>query len=412
MKQWIQIAFRSIVKNRRRSLMTILAVSVGFAAVGVFRGYTANTYEGIRQSAIRGEGLGHLTVYKSGWIENANNDPKRNMWTSGEIQKIIALAKEDPQVVLATPQILVSGLVSNGRISRIFLAQGVVPADYRTIAGPMARLRPLVGNDLDETESYGALMARDLARQLGLSPGADAVVMATTLEGQMNALDIRISGVYDTGSDASNDKFLLLSYAHAQALYDTDRADRIVILLDHWQHTEAARRRLGQALAAAGLSSGIRTWNELSLFYSKVKGMFDIIFLFILQIVLIIVVMSTVNTMSMSVVERTREIGTLRVLGVKRRGISLLFAMEGAILGLLGSLGGMLLNIGVWAVVLIIAPSYTPPSASAPVPLVVDLLPMSMLRLMLFLTLLSMAAAILPARRAARMGIVDALGHV
>ena len=60
MNQWIKIAFRNIGKNRRRSVVTILAVAVGFAAVGLFRGYTANTYDGLRRSAIRGEGLGHL----------------------------------------------------------------------------------------------------------------------------------------------------------------------------------------------------------------------------------------------------------------------------------------------------------------------------------------------------------------
>ncbi len=412
MIQWIIISLRNVAKNRRRSLVTIVAVAVGFAAVGLFRGYTANTYEGLRQSAIRGEGLGHLTIYKAGWKENAGDDPRRFMLTPAEVEKITALAKADPRVMLATPQILVSGLVSNGRTSHIFLAQGVVPDAYKTIAGPMASFRAIEGEDLDTGSAYGVLMAKDLARQLNLAPAGDAVVMSTTLEGQMNALDVRINGTYDTGSDATNDKFMVLPFSYAQALYDTDRADRIVLLLNHWRHTEETRRRFARQLSEAGLSCEIKSWNELSLFYGKVKGMFDMIFMFIFQIVLIIVVMSTVNTMSMSVVERTREIGTLRVLGVKRRGISLMFALEGAILGLLGSLGGVVLNVSVWAIVRIIAPSYVPPGISTPVPLVVDLLPAAMIQLTLFLTLLSMAAAIWPARRAARMGIVDALGHV
>jgi putative ABC transport system permease protein len=412
MKQWIKIAFRNIVKNRRRSLVTILAVAVGFAAVGLFRGYTSNTYDGLRRSAISGEGLGHLTIYKAGWRDHSGNDPQRYMLDPAEIRTIMDIAKADPQVQLATPQILVSGLASNGRTSRIFLAQGVVPDDHRTIAGPMADLRPVKGRQLDAAEPFGVLMARDLARQLDLAPESDAVVLAATLDGQMNALDIRVNGTYDTGTDATNDKYLLLPFDYAQALYDTDRADRMVVLLDDWRHTESARLRFDQELAAAGQPSEIKTWNELSVFYGKVKDMFDMIFMFIFQIVLIIVVMSTVNTMSMSVIERTREIGTLRVLGVKRRGITLLFAVEGAILGLLGSLAGMIINMAVWAGIRLVAPTYTPPGISTPVPLVVDLLPQAMLRLTLFLTLLSMAAAVWPARRAARMQIVDALGHV
>jgi putative ABC transport system permease protein len=412
MNQWIKIAFRNICKNRRRSVVTIVAVAVGFAAVALFRGYTANTYDGIRQSAIRGEGLGHLTIYKAGWLENGQNDPEHTLLTAGEIAQIIAIAKADPDVRLATPQLSVSGLVSNGQTSHIFLAKGVVPADYQTIAGPMSERRPVTGKPLESGTPYGVLMAHKLARLLNLKPGSDAVVMATTLEGQMNALDIQVNGTYDTGAEATDDKYMLLPYDYARKLYDTDRADRIVVLLDSWPHTQAARDRLSRNLAAAGLHCEIKSWNELSVFYGKVRAMFDMIFLFIFLIVLVIVVMSTVNTMGMSVVERTREIGTLRVLGVKRRGIGQLFALEGAMLGVLGSLCGAALNIAVWAVIRAAGPSYIPPGVSTPVPLVVSLLPGAMLRLTLFLTVLSMAAAVLPARRAARMEIADALGHV
>lgn len=411
MNQWLTIAWRNVVKNRRRSLATMLAVAVGFAAVALFRGYTANTYEGLRQSAIRGEGLGHLTVFKAGWREKGGKDPGRSLFTPAEIETITALARADAQVVLVTPQILVSGLVSNGRSSQIFLAKGVIAEDYAAIAGPPPPSRATQGRWLDPDADDGILMAGLLARQLDLAPGAEAVMLSTTLEGQMNAMDIRINGTYDTGSDATNDKYLLLPFRAAQALYDTDRADRVVVLLDHWQHTEAARQRLAGQLTAAGLACEIRSWEELSLSYGKVKGMFDMIFLFLFQIVLLIVVMSTINTLTMAVAERTREIGTLRVLGGKRRSISLLFALEGACLGLLGSLAGVGLNLVGWALVRILAPTYIPPGVSAPVALVVDLLPTTMLRLTLFLTLLSMAAAIWPARRAARIAIVDALGH-
>jgi putative ABC transport system permease protein len=412
MVQWIKIALRNIMKNRRRSVVTILAVAVGFAAVGLFRGYTANTYEGLRQSAIRGEGLGHLTIYKAGWSTDTGEDPHHFMFSPKEIQEVMKIAKTDPSVLLATPQLHVSGLVSNGRTSKIFLAKGVVPADHRSIAGSMADLRPVQGKGLNDQQPSDALMSMDLGHTLGLTPGSDAVVMATTVEGQMNALDIHVNGLYDTGSDATNDKYLLLSFAHAQNLYDTDRADRMVVLLNHWRHTQKVQKWLAGQFAATGLVYEIKTWEELSLFYGKVKSMFDMIFFFIFLIVLVIVVMSTVNTMGMTVVERTREIGTLRVLGVKRLSITWLFAVEGALLGVLGSLSGILLNLIVWAGVRMAGPSYIPPGVSSPVPLVVDLLPAAMAGQTLYLTLLCMGAAIWPASRAARLDMVEALGHV
>ena len=412
MTKWIKIAFRNILKNRRRSLVTILAIAIGFAAVGLFRGYAANTYDGLRVSAIRGEGLGHLTIYKKGWLEYGNIDPDSYMLTKEEIQKTVELVEEEDDVVLATPKIHLSGLVTNGMISTIFLAEGVVPKNDRTIKGSMLAFRPVKGEMLNEKKPFGVEMAEDLAKLLELKPGTDAVVMAGTLDGQMNALDVEILGVYDTGIPATNDKFIRFSFDYAQSLYDTEKAGQIVVLLDDWRKTYPMRDRLLKRLNQAGLPCEIRTWNELSQFYNKVRSMMDMIFMFLFFIVFVIVVMSVVNTMGMAVLERTREIGTLRALGLKRRGVGILFAVEGAMIGLLGSFIGLILNIIAWAIIMAVEPTYIPPGVSSPVPLTVKLEPPVALMLMAFLILLSLIAAILPARRAAKQNVVEALGHV
>ena len=122
--------------------------------------------------------------------------------------------------------------------------------------------------------------------------------------------------------------------------------------------------------------------------------------------------MSVVNTMGMAVLERTREIGTLRALGLKRRGVGILFAVEGAMIGLLGSFIGLIINVIVWAIIIAVEPTYIPPGVSSPVPLTVKLEPTVALMLMAFLILLSLIAAIMPARRAAKQNVVEALGHV
>ncbi len=412
MFNWFKIALGNIVKNRRRSFVTIFAVALGFAAVSLFRGYIHNTYEGLRESAIRGEGLAHLTIYKEGWSTEGKLDPAQYMLNKQQIETITKLVARDDAVILASPKLHVSGLVSNGQVSTIFLAAGVVPDDERTIKGAWADFRPITGAPLNAEKPYGVEMATDLAAMLKLSPGGDGVVMATTPDGQMNALDIEVSGVFDSGTEATNDKYMRVPYQFAQSLYETDSADRIVVLLESWQMTEAARTRLQGVLDEAGIQTEIKTWNEISLFYAKVRGMFDMIFMFIFSIVFVVVTMSVVNTMGMAVVERTREIGTLRAIGVKRSGISRLFATEGALLGVMGSIGGILITLLVWATIRGAELSYIPPGNSSSVPLVVDLLPQSMLGLATFLVLLSLFAAILPARRAARLKVVDALGHV
>ncbi len=412
MIKWMKLAVRNILRNKRRSLVTLLAIGVGFAAISLFRGYVSNVYFGLRTSAIRGEGLGHLTIYKAGWLEKGKFEPERYMFSKSEIEKVIRLVQEEKGVILATPQIQVTGIVSNGTTSTIFIAQGVVPKDDKTIKGTWAAFRPINGKGLEEKKSYGVEMTQGLAKMLNLTPGKDGVVMATTLSGQMNAMDIQVSGIYDSGSDATNDKYMRFTYDFARSLVDTQGAEKIVVLLDDYSRTEKMRTLLLTKLNRAGLNCEIKTWNELSMFYSKVRGMFDMIFMFIFSIVLVIVVMSTVNTMGMAVLERTREIGTLRALGLKRRGVSMLFALEGGLLGLFGSLIGVFLHSVGWGAIRAFSPTYTPPGVSTPVTLIIDLVPQVLTVLMVCLIILSLMAAIIPARRAARQNVVDALGHV
>jgi putative ABC transport system permease protein len=412
MMKWMKLAIRNVLRNKRRSLVTLLAIGVGFSAVSLFSGYVSNIYSGLMESAVRGEGLGHLTIYKAGWLEKGKLDPERYMFSKAEVDKIRKLVTAEHDVILATPQIQVTGIVSNGITSTIFIAQGVVPEDDRTIKGAWTAFRPVKGQPLQEGKSFGVEVAQDLAGYLSLSAGKDGVVMSTTLSGQMNAMDIQVMGVYDSGSDATNDKYMRFTYDFAQSLVDTKMAEKVVVLLKDFRKTESMRTLLMSKLSNAGIASEIKTWNELSLFYAKVKGMFDMIFLFLFTIVLVIVVMSTVNTMSMAVLERTREIGTLRALGLKRRGVSLLFAMEGGVLGLLGSFIGIALHASVWAMIRAFAPTYTPPGISTPVRLIVDFRPQTICVLLLFLVFLSLLAAIIPARRAAKQNVVDALGHV
>ncbi len=126
----------------------------------------------------------------------------------------------------------------------------------------------------------------------------------------------------------------------------------------------------------------------------------------------ITVVMGTVNTMSMAVYERTREVGTLRALGIKPGSVVRLFALEGAILGALGAVAGVVLTaVGRW-VVAIARLTYQPPGVAEGVQVEVDQVPGVLAASFLIFIALAVVSAALPARRAARQNIVDALGHV
>ena len=413
---WFKIGFRNLVKNRRRSVITILAIAFGFAAVNLFGGFQEYMYRGNREAAIYARCQGHVIVFKKGFLERGQLDPARYLLTAEEIKIVEEVSSQYPHVLLATPQLWISGLVTNGYSSTIFIAQGIIPSAIDLFLGNSRYLKKLgvqfEGRKLEDDKIYGVAVGIDLARLLDLKPGSYAVAMTNTVDGQMNALDMEVSNLFKVGVEELKDKVMQVPFRFAQTLYDTDGADRITVLLADIQYTESFRDYLKAAFAKHALNLNIKTWNEMSEWYREVKNMFDVIFLFLFVIVFIIVVMSVTNTMSMSVFERTREIGTLRALGLKRKGVMLLFAIESSLLGICGTIFGFFLSFLGWAGVNFSRPMWTPPRISMRIPIRIEFVPEYLIYSFLFLMVLCMIASLIPARRAARQNVVDALGHV
>ncbi|MHB8763166.1 MAG: ABC transporter permease [Deferrisomatales bacterium] len=408
----LRIAFRNVAKNHRRSLIAALAIAFGYMAVCTFKGYTHDSYEQISTGAIFVESPGHLVVFKEGFLEEGRLDPEKYLFSGAELERLTRAVRADPDVVWVAPKLALSGLVTNGTASAVFLADAMDPADERALwshyRGPPDFERQL----LPDTPPYAAFVAPKLARLLRLAAGSDAVAMATTQGGQMNAVDLQMAGEVSTLSDALDDKYLKLPLALARDLYDFDGADRLCVLLRGAGAVPAARVRLARALAAEGFRAELKSWDELSVYYQKVKGYLDVVFLFLFTIVLIIVVMGTFNTMSMAVYERTREVGTLRALGLKQRQVVALFAWEGAILGVLGSAAGAVLTVAGHLVLRWVHLTYNPPGIAKDVAIAVDLVPRVFGMGLVFFVALAIGSAALPALRASRHTIVDALGHV
>lgn len=416
MMAWVVIALRNIWKNRHRSAATITAIAIGYAGVNLFGGFKDYMFSTMRNAFIHVNAMGHLTVYRQGYNEEGRRDPVKFLITAPELAKIREVVQRQPEVAVVAPQLQIQGLLSNGRFSTVFVALGSVPSEIdairQRVGGWMAGRSYYAGRALSDDLPRGLALSRGLAELLALKPGDGAVAMAPTVAGHINALDGDYIARFDATVDVLNDKLVEAPLAFAQSLYDTDSVDRVVILFAREGDLEARRAALRDALAAAGLQMEVLTWVERAPFFVGVERMNNMIFLFMFLIVFVIVVMSVVNTMGMAILERTREIGTLRALGLKRRGIVGLFALESLVLGVLGCAGGFVLFLAGWSFVLWLDPQWVPPTYSQPIPLQVNFVGVNLCLSMVFLSALSLLSAIVPARRAAHMQIVDALGHV
>jgi len=416
----LKLALRGLTRNRRRSLVTLLAIAFGFASISLFAGYTHNVYDGLARQSIHGELLGHLTVSKRGMSTEGKLDPERYLLNSDEVTRISTLIKDEPHVKLLAPRLALSGLASNGRGSTIFIAEGISPEAMQKLQENVLTAEELrsgmynnLQKKLDPSHPEKVLLSQGLAAMLHLKTEQQAALLTNTIAGQANALDITVSGLFNTGNAGSNDKFIFMPLELAQSLYDVPNgADRLTVLLDDAHQTEMMRTRLQDKLKAAGFDVEIKTWQELSDFYNQVHNMFDMIFGFIFSIVLTVVVMSVANSMGMTVIERTREIGTLRAIGLKRGGVIRLFAVESLLLTLFGCAAGLIITFGVRYGINLAHISYTPPNSASAVPLLVDVDTGRTVFTALMMLIVGTVAAYLPARRAAHQPVIDALGHV
>ena len=408
---YFKIALRNIFKNARRSFITISAISVGYMALALFAGYIESTKSALADQAIIGELLGHLTVIKKGYFEEGKLDPQHYVFSVEEIAKIRQLLAADPRIELVSPRLDISGLVSNGNISTIYFAEGVSPKDLVILNEDYD-----VPGTLDLNNNGKGAFASQLAKLLALKQGDTAAVIATTADGLMNAMDIEIGDVYNTGSSGTNDKFILLPYEFTQQLYDVEGAHRLILKLKDIGDIDEVRTALEQLFSDNKLSDNklgleLKNWNELSAFYNQVKNMLEGMFSFLFMLILVVVGMSILNTMSMAVMERTREIGTLRAVGVQRKGIIKLFRYEGLIIAVLGCLLGLVLTGLNTAAAHMLEVTYVPPGSSEAVPLTFLHLPENLIFYFVILVSIALFASVMPAKRAAKMNLVDALGY-
>ena len=400
------LALRNVLRNRRRSLATIAAVAAGLAAVNLFGGYIANVYAGLQVQAVAGERLGHLTVYKKGMLTLGKLKPKKYMFDGAETARVEQALQELPFVKLVSPRLSISGIASNGKASTIFIGEGVVAAHAAALRGSLPEGS---GGRLDPNMRYGLAVSSELADMLQFKKGDSMTLMTSTIDGQANAMDAQIIDIFNTGNTNTNDKYMIAPVAFAQSLLDTTSAERFVVLLDDVNKTEVARVQIAERLARAGFEVEVKTWKELSSFYTSVKNLFNMIFSFIASIVFVVAAMSIANTMAMAVVERTREIGTLRAMGMKRRGIVGLFVSEGVWLAAIGVMVGLGVTIAAAFAVNQAGISYVPPNSSYAVALLVDLDWPRIAVVGSMVVALALASAVLPAWRGSRRDIVDAL---
>lgn len=360
----LRLAWLNLLRNGRRSLLSVLIVAIAVFALTSAGGYGLYTYESLRESTARD--TGHLTLSTPGYFEQDEDTPLSNgLDNADELTKMII---GDSDVRGVQPRVYFSGLVSNGSKSTIFMGTGVNEREF-DMKGPFLDVRQgqtLASIDsprYDDTEPQ-VMLGKDLARNLKVSIGDWVTLLATTSDGALNAFDFKVQGIYSTGVPELDKRQLYVHISQAQELLASDRVSTLSVFLFETEKTSAVQQRI-QTVLDKGSDQGrdieATPWQDRAFFYTKVKDLYDRIFGIMGAVMALVVFVSLFNTMTMSVTERTREMGTLSALGSYPSEIITGFLKEAGLLAVLGGLLGAFASAAVTVLLLVVDVQMPPP---------------------------------------------------
>jgi putative ABC transport system permease protein len=407
--KFLLLAFRNIFRNRRRTLMTLMMVGGGVAGLLLAGGYFGFMTRGLRESTIN-DGLGHIQIFTA---DHFRRDEVRVLDTGiDNWRQVASSVSTGGHVRGVAPRIEFYGMVSNGTKAAGFMGNAVDPAAEKSL-GFSSRI--VAGRDL-EAKPVGeveALIGVGLAKSMNVNVGDGLTLLAMTSDGALNGVDVQIVGLTNSGVAALDARSLRVTLTAAQRLLQSERVTNLVIGLDATENTDKVAAVLAPRLRGLPQQMELKKWIDLATYYRQVSTMFNGIFLFMGVIVFFMVLMSSVNTLLMSMFERTREIGTMLAMGTPRAWIVALFMLEATLLGIMGALVGVaagnLLGILLNSSGLHMPP---PPGYTVAIPFKVIHVPAQMIGSSLLVIVSLAFASILPAVRASRLQIAEALAHV
>jgi ABC-type lipoprotein release transport system permease subunit len=329
-----RIAYRDLTRNRRRTVFTLLAVALGLALLIVLNGYIAGILEDSLQNSIRLQ-TRHVQVR----ADSYEADRRSLQWKDlvNQPAAVVAQAQAMAAVWAAAPVLWSGALLSTREESVNLQLHGIEVAS--PIYDPI-RSAVVEGTFLTAEDRGGLLLGRRLAESLGVHVGDSVRLTLVDANGvPVEALFV-VRGLFASGVLVYDEATVFLPLAKAQSLTTVgDRASAVLIQL----HRQEDADSVSAALAGPRLQT--LTWRELNAFFLQSMGAALRFYLLFDGIVMLIVAVIIANTLLMAVFERTREIGILASLGMKRGQILCMLLLEATLLALIGSALGVLLGL-------------------------------------------------------------------
>lgn len=397
-----KISLRNVFRNRRRSLFALATIAMGAIGLFTFMGFNRGLMSQYRDNTIRAR-WGHGQLYVQGYRGKAHARPWEK-WID-KPGAVMEGLRALPGTVDLFPRLSINAILVAGGQAVAGQGEGI---DGVAEARFFDQLNYVEGGDFKE-RADGIVLGKGLAQGLGVRLGDEVLLAAQDRNQAVRQATVAVTGIFHTGSQEFDSRAFRVPIKVAQSLLQTDRVETISVALssmEAWTAFAAAVKETFPALEPI-------PFDELDkVYYRHAVDWLDAQFNFIRGIILLVVFLGIFNVISMTIMERTAEMGALRANGESRFEIAVGHALEAAILGLLGASLGLVAGWALCAGPLRSGVSMPPaPGITRSFRILIDLNVQDALQVLSLSALTSVAGCFLPVWRATRMPIAEALRH-
>lgn len=335
MKLYLRLAWRNIWRHKRRTIIIVLAMSLTLALMMWYDGLMNGFTDAIYGNAVKVLG-GNVQVHAEGYRAEANSNP---LFPLADPQAVIIAAESNPLTLAATQRIHTGGLVTSREGAFAVGITGVEPEKelaVNIIGQNVKEGRNLTSDDLDNV-----LIGKGLADAMGVKVGDRITMVGSSQHEQMRQRTMTVIGIFDLGLPDIEKQTVYISLGEAQELYEVAGSTEVAIFLDKLGQESNVIDSMKPGLPGYEIESFQANYPDLASAINSKNGVMDIFSVIIIAIAGV----GILNLLLMAVYERTREIGVLGAMGLKPRQISLLFVLEGIMIGLVGVTAGIVLGL-------------------------------------------------------------------
>lgn len=348
------LPFRNLFRNKRRTLATGIAIVAGFVGLSLLGAYIFRIEKVLRYNTIYLQNKGHLSIYKKDGLKKFSSKPGKYMISKDQIGQLMQILETyDREVEWVGQTLSGTGLLSNGERSVPFMAQGLdalslaktrthpqvqrwahdlMTVDANTFVQQLRQNPAAISAtrrlmEVIQTKEQLANGAADLAMN---KSGMAVQLAGKTVFRDLNAVDADIVTNHTTGYQLSDDSSLLAGIQLLQDLYATDGVQNLSVFLKDDGDTDQMLARLQNEFASRQLPFQVFAFKhpDISSSYVGTMGFLYVMAGFFIFLISSAVVLSILNSLTMNILERLREIGTLRALGYSQNKICWMMTQE------------------------------------------------------------------------------------